>query len=279
MMLRGILTVAHLTLLEARRRRILLAALVCGLGFIAVFATGLFFAERDFRASGRNPLTHAAVMAFFTVAGLYAANFLTVMLAVLLPVDTLSGEISSGVMQTLASKPIRRAEILLGKWLAYWGLTTAYLLLIAGGVVLAPRVLGGFVQQNLGRALPLILLEATVLLTVSIVGGTRFTTITNGIIGFGFYGIAFVGGWVEQIGALTGTIAARNIGTVVSLISPTDVLWRLAAYHLQPPIARDLQDTPFSSASVPNGTMVIWAVGFVIVAMCIGLRQFQRRPL
>ena len=49
----------------------------------------------------------ALQLQFFTLAGLYVANFLTIAAAVLLPVDTLSGEIASGVMQTLASKPIR----------------------------------------------------------------------------------------------------------------------------------------------------------------------------
>jgi hypothetical protein len=122
-------------------------------------------------------------------------------------------------------------------------------------------------------------LEVTVLLTVSIAGGTRFTTITNGIIGFGFYGIAFVGGWVEQIGALTGTTAARNIGTVVSLLSPTDVMWRLAIYYVLPPMVRDLQNTPFTTAAVPNAAMVVWAVGFAVVILLIALRQFERRPL
>jgi len=61
-----------------------------------------------------------------TLAGLYAVNFLVIALAVMLPVDTLSGEIASGVMQTLASKPVRRAEIVIGKWLVYWVLLAAY---------------------------------------------------------------------------------------------------------------------------------------------------------
>ena len=66
------------------------------------------------------------------------------MLAVLLPVDTLSGEIASGVIETLASKPVRRSDIVLGKWVAYWSLTAAYLVLIAGGVVVSARAIAGF---------------------------------------------------------------------------------------------------------------------------------------
>ena len=44
-----------------------------------------------------------------TVTGPDKPGVSSVLFAVLLPVDTLSGEIDSGVMQTLASKPIGRA--------------------------------------------------------------------------------------------------------------------------------------------------------------------------
>jgi hypothetical protein len=275
----GIVTIAHLTVHEARRRKIVGAALVCGLAFLLVFATGLFFINREF-LSGSAPLIQRQVqLGLLTIAGLYATNFLSVVFAVLVPVDVLSGEIASGVIQTLASKPIRRVDILLGKWIAYWIVTAAYLLLMAGGVVLASRLITGYAQPNLYRALPLMLMEVTLLLTLSIAGGTRLSTVSNGIVAFGFYGLAFIGGWIEQIGALGRIDAARNVGIAVSLISPADSLWRLGAYYLQPAIARDLQMTPFASASVPSAAMVWWAGGFTIVTLALGLRWFERRPL
>ena len=273
------LNIAHLTLFEARRKRVVLAAVLVGFVFLAVFGTALFFVMREFVSEKTPLITQQLEIQFITTAGLYGANFLAVMLAVLLPVDTLSGEISSGVLQTIASKPISRASILIGKWLAFLAIAGAYLLLVAGGAALVSRAMTGFMQPNLGRALPLMLLEATVLLSVSIAGGTRLTTVTNGICAFGFYGIAFIGGWVEQIGALIGNDTVRNIGVFVSLISPADALWRLGAYHLQPAIARDLQMTPFSSASVPNLTMVAWAVLFIAATMTFALRQFRSRAL
>jgi Cu-processing system permease protein len=274
-----VLSIAHLTLFEARRKRVVLAAVLVGLVFLAVFGTALFFVMREFMTEKTPLITQQLEIQFITTAGLYGANFLAVMLAVLLPVDTLSGEISSGVLQTIASKPISRASIVVGKWFAFLVIAAGYLALVAGGVVLVSRAVTGFMQPNLVRALPLMLLEATVLLTVSIAGGTRLSTVTNGICAFGFYGIAFIGGWVEQIGALIGNDTVRNIGVFVSLISPADALWRLGAYHLQPAIARDLQMTPFSSASVPNLTMVAWAVLFVMATMAFALRQFRSRAL
>src|SRR5262249_60773543 len=118
---RSVMVIARLTFAEALRRRIVVATALCGLAFLVLFAIGFHFIVRNL---GHEALTdrlkRTAILTFFTLAGLYATNFLTIMTAVLLPIDTLSGEIASGVMQTIASKPVRRSAILLGKWLAFW---------------------------------------------------------------------------------------------------------------------------------------------------------------
>ena len=140
-----ILTIAHLTFIEACRRKIVPAALLCSVLFLLVYGTALYFINRNIPTNPQRQFQ----LQFFTLAGLYVANFLAIAAAVLLPVDTLSGEIDSGVMQTLASKPIRRAEIVIGKWLTYWLMTGSYLVIIAGGVVVVARLTMGFVQQHL----------------------------------------------------------------------------------------------------------------------------------
>jgi ABC-type transport system involved in multi-copper enzyme maturation permease subunit len=270
-----ILTIAHLTFIEAVRRKIVPASLLCGALFLLVYGTALYFINRNL--SG--PMPRQFQYQFFTLAGLYVANFLTMAAAVLLPVDTLSGEIDSGVMQTIAAKPIHRAEIVLGKWLTFWLMTAAYLVLTAGGVVLVVYATTGFAQQHLPRALPLMLLGATVMLTISIAGSARLKTVTNGIVAFAFYGLAFIGGWIEQIGAIAGSGTARYIGTALSLFNPSDALWRRAAYELEPPVMRGLQVTPFGAASVPSNPMIWWAVGFAALALVLAILVFRRRPL
>jgi ABC-type transport system involved in multi-copper enzyme maturation permease subunit len=275
----GTLTIAHLTWIEARRRRIVLVAVLGGLLFLLVFAAAVYFTDRH-AGQPINVVMQRMQLQFLLLAGLYVVNFLTIAVAILLPVDTLSGEIASGVMQTLASKPVRRAEIFLGKWIAYWLMTGAYLLLMAGGIVLVMRGLTAFAQPNMGRALPLMFLGATVLLTVSMAGGVRLMTITNGMMCFAFYGIAFVGGWIEQIGTFARNDAARHIGTAISLVSPPDAMWRRAAYELSPPSMRELQlINPFIPASVPSVAMIAWTIAFVVVVLMFAVNQFRHRPL
>ena len=123
------------------------------------------------------------------------------------------------------------------------------------------------------------LLGSTFMLTVSIAGSARLKTVTNGIVAFGFYGIAFIGGWIEQIGAFTRNDASRYVGTALSLASPSDALWRRAAYELQPPVMRGLQLTPFGAGRVPSDAMIWWAAAITALALLFAIRVIKRRAL
>jgi ABC-type transport system involved in multi-copper enzyme maturation permease subunit len=214
-----------------------------------------------------------------TVAGLYVVNFLVTAVAILLPIDSLSGEISSGVIQTLASKPVDRGAIVIGKWLAYLGMTAAYLALMGGGVILSMRLFADYVAPAVLAPLGLMLLGAAVMLSITIAGGVRFTTITNGIVAFGFYGIAFIAGWMEQILSLFQNDTARYVGTFVSLLSPADAMWRRAAFEMQPLATVVLQNGPFGVVSVPSAAMIVWAMAFIVIVLAFAVWLFRRRPL
>lgn len=278
----GTLTIARLTIHEALRKRVLLAALVLGLAFLAFFGLGFYFASREAIMTGRGPadaVERGVILIFLTMAGLYAVNFLMVMMAVLLPVDTLSGEIRSGAIQSLVTKPVRRAEVLLGKWLGFWVILAGYLLLMAGGILVIVRLIGNTTPPNVASGLALMMLEATLMLTLCIAGGTRLSTLANGVMVFGLFGLAFIGGWIEQIAVLFQNETARSIGIVASLIVPSEALWQLASYNMQPSFMRDLTLTPLSLASVPSNAMVVWAVGYVSLILLLAIWLFQTRDL
>ena len=278
--MRRLLVVTHLTLHEALRRRVLLAAALGGLAFLILYAVGFHFIARDLARNTSITLIEKQVaLTGITLAGLYAVNLLSVMSAVLLPVDALAGEIASGSIQTLAAKPVRRAEIVLGKWLAYAVVVTGYLAGMVGGVLLIARAIGHLTPPHHGAGLPLMLVEVLLLVSVSIAGGTRLSTVTNGMAAFGLYGLAFIGNWVEQIGTFVDNQAARNVGTVASLIMPAEALWQRAAWLMQPTIMRELQATPFSPASVPSPAVIWWAFGYIAVLLVIATRAFAKRGL
>jgi ABC-type transport system involved in multi-copper enzyme maturation permease subunit len=276
---------AHLTFIEAVRRRILLAAFLLGLAFLALYGAGFFVMRNEWRSSAAglmSDLFRKEFYNFMTIAGLYAVNFLGVVMAALISADTLAGEIASGTIQALAAKPVRRAEIVLGKWLGFAGLLGLYLLLMAGGVMAVAYGLTGYYVPNALSGIGLIYLEALLVMTVTLACSSRFSTLATGGIVFGLYGIGFIGGWVEQFGSFVQNQTAVDVGIVSSLIIPSEALWRRAAFEMTPPLGQMLGFTsggPFITISVPSPLMIAYAGLYLVVAVALAARHFSRRDL
>ena len=278
--MRDILALAELTFREARRSKILWTAVILGVVFIALYATGFYFIYLEMSRSEQGPeLVLNAGFNFVVMAGVYVVSFLGVMLSVLVSVGTLSGEISSHTVQSLAVKPLRRSAIVLGKWLGLALMLSTYILLPGGGVVLATRVISGYLLPHALAGLLLVAFEALILLSLSIAGSTRFSTVANGVMAFMCYGLAFIGGWIEQIGSLAHNETAVDIGIITSLLVPSEAMWKMAAYIMQPPATRMLGISPFSMASSPSTIMLLYAVAYTAAWVAVAVYSFSRRDL
>jgi ABC-type transport system involved in multi-copper enzyme maturation permease subunit len=278
----GTLVIARLTFKEAARRRILLAALLLGIVFLTVYGLGIHFIRDDMVKRGEHLQRVVAVPIynFLALSGLYVVSFLTLALTVLTSVDTLSGEIDSGSIQALAAKPIRRWEILIGKWLGFVAMLTLYLLLMAGGVVVLTRAVLDYNVPNSLRGLALMWINEVLLLNVTLLGGTRLSTLANGVLAFSAYGVAFIAGWIEQIGAFLGNQTTVVIGILSSLLMPSEALWKRAAFEMRTALVDAVPPNPFmSSLSVPSVAMVVYAVFYAAIALTLAIWSFRRRDL
>jgi ABC-type transport system involved in multi-copper enzyme maturation permease subunit len=278
--------IARLTFLEAIRRRILLSAFLLGVAFLILYAWGFYLMRQEAVPNARSEIMgtifRSGLDNFLTLAGLYAVNFLAIAMGALVSADTLAGEIGSGTIQSLVAKPVRRAEIVIGKWLGFAGLLALYLVLMVGGVMAVAYVLDGYVVPNVASGVALIYLEALLMMSVTLMCSSMFSTLATGGVIFGLYGIAFIGGWVEQFGALLQNQAAVNIGVVSSLIIPSEALWRRAAYEMTPPIAQVIGISfsgPMFTVSVPSNAQIVYAVGYLALALALGVRVFAKRDL
>jgi len=279
----GAWIVAGVTFREAARKKLLWMALLAGSAFLALFGTGLHFQLKDF-ASRTSPLIARQGVDALLMVGLYAVDLMAAVMTVLTSVDTLSGEIDSGTIQAVATKAITRSQLLLGKWLGFIGMLTLYVALMVGGIttltyLMSLRSLGGVAPHHLLRGMSLIWLECVLLLTVTFMFGTSLSTLTNGVLALGMHGLAFIGGWIEQAGALTHSPRAVNVGIAASVLMPSESLWRRAAFEMQSPLVGAVGFSPFSNASVPSVAMVAYAGVYVAVALGLALRRFGRRDL
>ena len=275
----GVWIMAGVTFREAARKKMLWMALAAGSAFLILFGAGLHFQAKDFAAHGMSPVLRREISFTMVTMGLYAVDLLAVLMTILTSIDTLSGEIASGTIQAIAAKPVPRWQVLLGKWFGFCGMLTAYIAIMVGGVNAVTYAMAGVTARHLARGLSLMWMESIVLLSVVFVFATYFSTLTTGVLTLGLHGLAFLGGWIEQFGAITQTPRAVNVGIIASVLMPSEALWRRAAFEMQSPLANSLRISPFSTLSVPSMAMVFYALLYLAIALAVAIRRFSQRDL
>lgn len=272
-------TIAGITFREAARKKILWTALIAGLGFLALFGVALHFQIEDFHTHGTAPFIRYQILSAMLMVGLYVVDLLAVVMTILTSVDTIAGEISSGTIHAIATKPIPRWQILAGKWIGFAGMIAAFVALTFGGTIAVADAMGGVLPQHAFRGGVLIFLECLLTLSVTFLFGTWFSTLTNGVVVIGLCGIAFMGGWLEQMSGFTESAKLVMVGVVTSLIMPTEAIWRRAAFEMQTPLAGALPFSPFANVSIPSPTMIGYAGFYLLVALIIAIYHFRVRDL
>jgi ABC-type transport system involved in multi-copper enzyme maturation permease subunit len=254
-------------------------ALFAGGALLLLFAIAFHFQIAPSNDGHMAPFIRKQALNGMLTVGLYAIDLLVVVMTVLMSVDTLSGEIASGTIQAVATKPVRRWELLIGKWLGFAAMLTLYLFVMVGGINLITHVMAGVAARHITQGFSLIWLESMLLLSLTFFFGTTFSTLTNGVLVLGLHGLAFLGGWIEQAGALTHTPKAVNVGIIASILMPSEVLWRRAAFEMQAPLTTALSFSPFSGASVPSAAMIAYAALYASAFLALAIWRLNNRDL
>jgi ABC-type transport system involved in multi-copper enzyme maturation permease subunit len=291
---RYIYEIARFTLQEAVSRRLVLAGVLISLAFIGLYTLGFHLAyDRSLESStsAEARLSLGVAFAFLTLFGVYVVNYLSSFLALFLSVAAVSGEVDAGTLHALLARPLRRSEFILGRWLGYACLLSVYIAAMTGLVLLVARLIAGYEVPGPVPALLLMLLEGVLLLTLSLFGSTILPTLANGIVVFTLLGLAWLAGIMEFVGRFlaaapdsTASDALLNIGTTVSLLLPSDALWRGASYYLQSPstlaaLGATRGGIPFFSALPPPAPLIWWAVGYVLAVLLGAIAAFRARDL
>lgn len=264
---------------EAVRRRIALVVAVLAALFLVIFTIGFQVMLNESQVRSGPPGMDSQIANFMLMAGLYGVSFLGLALGVLVSADTLSGEIASGTIQTLVSKPLRRYQIVLGKWLGFAMLLGVFIAVLAGGMMAVVFVSSGYQVNNMLAGIGLIYLVSLTAMSATLALSSRLSTLATGGTVFGLYGISLVGGWVEQIGSILNNQTAIDIGVVISLLFPCEAVWRRAAFEMTSPLLRNLGASPFASNSTPSEVMVVYAGLYLLAAVVLAARGFGKRDL
>jgi ABC-type transport system involved in multi-copper enzyme maturation permease subunit len=281
--LNPVLTIASLTVREAVRRRLVAAFVLISVVLVGVSSWGFYKLSHGGFTSGE---THAALPGAL-ILFMFMFSFVVALSASAIASPAISGEIDSGVLLTVVARPIRRSDVLLGKWLGLTALLAAYTALVCGLLVAIVYWASGYVAPNPAAAAAYLLAEGVVLLTLVLLLSTRLPTLAAGVIGIALFGIAWLAGVVGALGT-TFHIGAMHTASVISrYLLPTDGLWHGTIYYLEPSwwIGQQLsggpevQGDPFVASSAPAWPFLAWVGVWLLLVLALGLVSFERREL
>jgi ABC-type transport system involved in multi-copper enzyme maturation permease subunit len=280
-----IFIIARLTLREVVRRRLLWS--LAGLTVIIVVLTWWGFG----RIADASPVTGPIEMlgvSQVTVMLAFMFAFVLAMTAVFAGSPAIGPDIESGLLLAMLARPIRRADVLLGRWLGLAVVLVAYAL-VAGYLELGAVALATGYAPTDSMAAPVYLAgEALILLTLAIVLSTRVPSVASGAMAVVAYGLAWMAGVLGGVGEAFSSDVLKDAGLVAKLILPSDVMWRGSAGALTPPLdvlsaggitnAALYQFSPFSGAQ-PSPEWLAYCVLWVVGMLAIGCLLLRRREL
>lgn len=288
----AILTIAGLTLREASRRRLLIAVAILTV-ILAVF-TGWGFHKLLELPCGNTgqlhpcaPATQKVLAATLIILLMFMFSFVLALGAAFVGAPSIANDVESGIILAILPRPIRRSDVVLGKWLGLTALLALYAGVACGLEFVIAQIAMGYFPPHPILAIIFVIAEAVVVLTLTMLASTRLSGITGGIIVLVMFGLAWIGGIAGAVGATLNSRAVEDVGTVTSLILPTDGLWRSSVYNLEPAVfiaaqrevGRAAAANPFAASAPPTTAYLIWAAAWLAVVLGAAIWSFARREL
>ena len=280
-----ILIFANLSIFELARRRVIAA--VAALAAACVALTGWAFYRLHLYA-----LAHAATISHGDEA---LANSMQVILlahifgmvlavgAAFLGAPAIANEVEGGIALAILPRPIRRLDVLLGKFLGLAAVTIGFVFLTGGVEFGVVRAITGYAPPHPVAALSYISAGAIVLLALALAGSTRFSPIAVGIVAVALYGVSWIGQVADALAAAYHNEAIQTACTIVSLLIPSGGMWRGAIYSLEPTImaaaSAHIAFNPITVASPPTDAYVIWTAAGVVAVLVAAVAAFNRRDV
>ena len=284
-----VLVIARLTVQESSRRRLLLALMILTLIVVGFSAWGFNKITTVTNSSGQTLPTQQVdvitsqllIVVTFMFSGVLALS------AAVVAGPLISSEVESGLLLSMLARPLRRSEVVLGKWLGLGILVAAYAAGAASLELAAVDWATGYLPPHPIELTLFVAAEGLVLLSLGLLLSTRLSGITAGVIALVAWLMGWIAGVVGDIGTGLQNQALENVGIVSHLVLPSDGLWRGAIYAMEPDsliAAMRAAGTfgranPFAAVDPPPVPFLLWVVAWFVLVLGLSIWSFRRREI
>ncbi|MCW2924485.1 MAG: transporter permease subunit [Thermoleophilia bacterium] len=273
---------------DAVRRRLFAVLAVLSVIFVALYATGLTFVwhEAQQRALGTNDVgidERIVIASTFTGLALFAIHFLGAVVGAFLVIGTVRGDAELGVLQALLVRPLGRTTYLLGRFAAAAVVAAAYVALMVLACFVVSRVVTGWWPDSPWLAIARMSLASVGLVAVGLLGSVLMASAANGVTTFMVFGLALLGGLLDQLGEGISSPATRHVGQWVLRVFPFEAMyqWALDALTNETVGMERLVVTlgPFGGARSHDWGIVVGQVAFCAVLLTVASWRLRRLDL
>ena len=229
----GIWIVAGFALRESLRRRVFMVVALLTVAFLARYGLGVWQIAKDAEQIGgvdSESGVESRTLAGATLLGLsmFATMFLGAILAVFLTLNAVRGDAERGLLQPMVVRPLPRAYVLLGRFVAAAGVCMSY---VIGGFLASAALTDHFVGWWPDRlVVPALELAAAVgvLAALAIAGSVVLSSTANGIAIFMLFGAGLTAGLLGQIAEALSSDTLERVSTIASWVLPFEALYQTA---------------------------------------------------
>src|SRR5437763_5307093 len=279
-----VLTMARLTILEASRRKLLLALALLTLVVIVLTSWGF---SRLPTMNGVTPAEVRVAASQLTILVAFMFSGVLALGATLVAAPSIASDIESGIALAILPRPIRRSEVLIGKWLGLAVLIALYAALSGVLEMVGIWWATAYLPPSPAVAITFVGAEGIVLMTLALLLSTRLAPMTGGVIALVLFFVAWIGGIALAIGQTFANDTIINIGVGSRLLIPTDGLWHGAIFYLEPSdflaaaraAGRARAGNPFFADQPPPVIYVLWVVGWLAAIVALANWSFAKRDL
>jgi hypothetical protein len=187
----------------------------------------------------------------------------------------------------MLARPMRRSEVVIGKWL---GLAVLVAIYAAGSALLEIAAVDwatGYVPPHPIDLILYVGAEGLALLSLGLLLSTRLSGITGGVIALVAWLMGWIAGVVGDIGVGLQNQAIENVGTISHLILPTDGLWRGAVYAMEPDAVLVTlraagtigRANPFAAVDPPPIEFLAWVAVWFAIMLALSVWSFRTREI
>jgi len=222
-----------------------------------------------------------------SMIGFYFSSMLVGFLTVMLSIGIVSSELENGTILTVLTKPIRRSEYILGKYIGTALLVIIYSTFLYTAVIVISTLSKISLVETFGTAalfkgFLFFILQPLTLLAVCLYGSTICRTIINGILIIGLYMLGLIGGLIEQAGAFTNNSTLSAIGIISSLISPFEVIYRKMIFTIFSTLGSLSNLTSFGmpgASTRPSIWMMVYVCIYLMFFILLSINGFRKRDI